>query len=79
MNVMYRYRTLSNKAAMTGTAHNQPRMDDLASDWIEDDDLTLMLRGGGALDAPEQIVGGATSVDGFWRCTYDTKQQVAAR
>jgi hypothetical protein len=76
---MYRYRTLSNKAAMTGTAHNQPRMDALASDWIEDDVLTLMLRGGGALDAPDQVVGGATFKDGFWRCEYDTRQRVTQR
>lgn len=76
---MYRYRTLSNKAAMTGTAHQQPRMNALASDWIEDDDITLMLKGGGALDAPEQIVGGSTFTDGFWRCTYDTRQHVTPR
>jgi hypothetical protein len=76
---MSTYRTLSNKVAMTGTAHNQPRMNDLASDWIEDDDLTLMLRGGGALDAPEQIIGGATFTAGFWKGEYDSRQHVTHR
>lgn len=76
---MYSYCTLPNKVSMTGTAHNQPRMDALASDWIEDDVLTLMLKSGGALDAPEQIVGGSTFTDGFWRCTYDTRQRATPR